>query len=313
MMVKLSKFFVIFITLFTGKALRIVHESDIGVPDKHLYIPSEFERIANPTADWGCHEAMQEKTKVWLSSIAERSIQDPTIFSQLRIPGEPTVYLEPLAFELKDPRVTCPVFEPGFKHQFEKDTNGMEFLSKAYLALPPNWSYVGNAKIKYFDLGAGWYDGNPPNDQDWKTRLNGWGESGKWFVEEYEKRGMPIDHMYLWEANVAENEYRQAGLPNHYKEKITFHQGLIQADGAEDLNPLNVLKRECAIEDYCILKMDFDTTETELALYQKLINDDGIRILVDEFYWDPVGYDTKEMYNRLLKLRELGVRAHAWV
>lgn len=303
--------FLIFITLFTVKALRIAQDSDIKVPDKHLYIPSEFERIANPTAQWGCHDEMWEKTKVWLSSIAERSIQDPTIFSQLRIPGELTMYLEPLAFELKDPRVTCHGFEPGFKNQFEKDTNDMEFLSKAYLALPPNRSYVGNAKIKYFDLGASWYDGYPPNGN--KTELNGWGASGKWFVEEYEKRGMPIDHMYLWEKNVAEKEYRQAGLPNHYKEKITFHHGPVQADGTEDLNPLNVLKRECAIQDYCILKMDFDSPETEVALYRKLTNDDGIRMLVDEFFWDPVGYPTKEMYNRLLKLRELGVRAHAWV
>lgn len=302
-----------FIVLFTGKALRRATHQRANVPPEYLYIPSEFESIANPTTSASCNDAhLKEKTKVWLSSVAKRSVEDPIIFSQLRIPGVPTIYLEPLAFELKDPRFTCPDLVPGWKHRFEKATNDMAFLSKEFLALPPNRSYVGNGKIKYFDLGASWYDGYPPNDP--KKDLSGWGASGKWFVEEYEKRGMPFDHMYLWEANDDENEYRQAGLPERYRNKITFHHGFVKTAGKDDFNPFNVLKRECAKEDYCILKMDFDTTPTETALYQKLLtNVDGIRNLVDEFFWDTVDYPSQQMYHRLLALRALGVRAHAWV
>jgi len=255
------------------------------------------------------------KVKLWLSGVTDLSLQDPSIFSRMRVRKMPlTIFLEPLAFNLIDPRSTCPnLAAPEWKSKFEKETKSVSATSKEFLVLPPNRSYLGSGKIKYFDLGASFYDGHPvPPDE--KESVSGWGSSGKWFVDEYEKRGMPIDHMYLWEKNTDEAEYRAAGLPERYSHRISFFHYPVQADGGGPQNPFNTIKKECKTNDYCILKMDFDTPEVENAIFNKLLsNTDGILDLVDEFFWDPVDHDISKHYTRLLSLRQLGVRAHSWV
>jgi len=278
------------------------------------YKPSTFELNENPaTRKKGCDQALQPSVETWLSEIKHRSMNDTSVFSRLCVPGHcAEQLLEPLAFTLLDPRLECPDFAKSrWGAKYESKNSMLPQLSKQHLAIPSDPNIVGQGKALLFDLGASWYGGgNPvPGEKD------GWGSSGKWFVEEYNKRGINFDHLYLWEANNDEETYRAAGLPANLSDRITFFHTEVQSDGPGPENPFNILKEKCNVNDYCVLKLDIDEPDVENRIVDHLLkNDDGMRDRVDEFFWDPIDQEPETaFYLKLRHLRELGVRAHSWV
>jgi hypothetical protein len=256
--------------------------------------------------------------QVWLAEIEDGRPKDTRVFSRLCVPGVCNEQLlEPLAFNLQDPRLRCPgLAAKGWKESFEATTGQHYFLSKAFLA-PSMFQRAGNEDVRVllFDLGASFYNGtNVDVPLEKRSKLDGFGASGKWFVDEFQKRGQPISHLYLWESNTNEASYRAAGLPPAYTDKITFYHTEIKSEGDSPQNALRVLQDKCRPHDYCVLKVDFDEEKVEDAIVQALIrNDGGVLDLVDEFFWDPVDHDRTIMKKTLVQFRESGVRAHAWV
>lgn len=283
---------------------------DVSVP----YVASALEN--NVTLGDGCLADALPLMQAWLAEIEDRELKDTRVFSRQCVPGVcKEQLLEPLAFNLRDPRIVCPsLATPGWDKSFEAATGDMHILSKAFLApsmsLP---SIAADGRVLLFDLGASVYNGSYPAVPR-GGELNGWGASGKWFVDEFSKRGLPFNHLYLWEANTDETQYRAAGLTAEYADKITFYHVEVKSEGAAPQNALRILRDKCQKRDYCVLKVDFDEPDVENAIVQAVVrNDGGVRDLVDEFFWDPVDHNVAEMRATLLQLRERGVRAHSWV
>merc|ERR1719401_3349036 len=98
---------------------------------------------------------------------------------------------------------------------------------------------VRGGRVLLYDLGASLYGNGCTWGLDCKSKgeKEGWGTSGSWFVENFGKKGINFDHLYLWEKRFNETQYRAAGLPAELSDKITFHHGLIDPNSPGDMNP----------------------------------------------------------------------------
>lgn len=293
------------------------------------YKPSAFELAWNPgkflpnyrhvlSCDTG--SAANAAVEEWIKEVASLNVTNTAIFSRLCAPGRcHEELLEPLTFQLRDPRDTCPSFAPrGWKEQYEKTEKEIARVSKAHLVpddkgarghLPGAGSSSSSGRALLFDLGASTYDGHNGEEP-----ISGWGSSGKWLVEQYKKRGIVFDHLYLWEKNSNEHDYRAHGLPDFYQDRMTFYHAAIKFGAPGSQDPFNVFKANCRPDDFCVFKLDFDSALEEKKFTRAIVeNEGGVRDLIDEFYVDPPDDDLLSIYKTLLHLREKGVRAHAWV
>merc|ERR1712046_313971 len=209
---------------------------------------------------------------------------DTKVFSTICVPGSCEArLLEPLAWSMKDPRNDCLGFEDTRKEmeRVSDETNTLPQLSKAYLALPSDPAMVRGRRVLLYDLGASLYGNGCTWGLECKSlgKKEGWGTSGSWFVENFGKKGIRFDHLFLWEKRFTEEQYRAAGLPFDLKDKITFYHGAINPDDMGNLNPLKVLKETCAKEDYCILKVDFDSEDAEDKIKDRVVDNVGASLI----------------------------------
>jgi len=218
--------------------------------------------------------------------------------------------MEPLAFGLLDPRVHCKnLIDDAFRKKRIAERHEIMQISKDFILLPPDRCAVDSGgKFMYFDLGASWYSGIPPN-ANLSTYIDGWGSSGKWFVDEFEKRGVEFDFLFLWEPRPFE-EYRRSGFPRKYEDRVKYFQGRIEVEGHN--SPLEVVRQNCRQQDYCLVKVDYDTPSSEIALVKRLMKDSHLLSLIDEFFWDPVGLPIEIHRRTISDMRRLGIHAHSW-
>lgn len=272
---------------------------------KGAYKPSGFE------AAWAEHSAdaswmdnpcdkldqFKKEVKTWLGT-AERP-SDSAVFSQMPAMGgsenATTVeWIEPLAFMLRHPRATC----------------GTDIMDKSWLVLASSdMARTKTGKRKLFDAGAG----------------PGYASSLKWFVDEYQKRGVSIDEIFSWE--ITDTQWND--VPQDMKAKVHHFAG-VPVDNRPDSenNPVARLAKECNEEDFCVLKLDIDTPPLENSLLQQLLDGSAERSKVDEFFFEEhvhgrmqafgwgktnVEGNWSDTYEALRRLRESGIRAHSWV
>ncbi|CAF1660222.1 unnamed protein product [Didymodactylos carnosus] len=97
------------------------------------------------------------------------------------------------------------------------------------------------------------------------------------------------------------------------------------ADKASKDNPWRILLAAAKPEDYVIVKLDIDTSSIELPLIQQILENSTISQLIDEMffehhvtvkemirYWGHPPGSLNDSYQYFIKLRQLGIRMHAW-
>ena len=154
---------------------------------------------------------------------------------------------------------------------------------------------------------------------------NSYASGTKWFVEEYQKRGVPLDKIFVWEV-MKQPDYFD-GVPTEIKQKIHLFDGVpVSDDMNSPNNPVNRLATECSEGDFCVLKLDIDTPILENNLLHQLLGGSA-KGKVDEFFFEEhvhgrmQGFGWGEnvlgtffgTYKALRQLREAGIRAHSWV
>ena len=290
------------------------------------YKPSPLEEALHPTPqglpNGACGSQFKEPVLQWLGGVGVGRYKPHSIFSQICDHNCRLSVLEPLTHNLYDPRSTCRNFGYDRWMQIENPTVKplLTVLSKSHLALPDDLpsTVLVDGRLLIFDLGASLYDDTPSKSNAWvfdQQNRSGWGSSGKWLVQQYLARGVEFSHMYCWERNSREHEYRRR-LPPRYQSRVTWFQTAITgATGPAPSNPLVEFRANCKKKDYCVLKVDFDVPSAELNILHALLASNRTLALVDELFYEPNAFPlatTFEIYQLLRRFRELGVRAHGW-
>lgn len=223
------------------------------------------------------------------------------IFSRLCKRGEAPQLLEPLAGLLRDPRVIC----DGTSHK--------EIESIEWLVLADHGIQRGGKNV-LFDAGGTHF-------MDAMT----------FFVEQYEKRGIVLDKIYVWEANFQGVEsYWRDTLPEvrqKWESRLTFYDGIpISADSNAEHNPVRKLLAECQPEDFCAFKLDVDSPGVESSVVEQILASTQAAAVLDEFFfehhvnglmqqygWQECNGTFADSYNMFTRLRQMGVRAHSWI
>ena len=159
------------------------------------------------------------------------------------------------------------------------------------------------------------------------------GGSTKWFVDEYEKRGIVFDAIYVWEAQPMNLDKYWSQVPSSVNKSLHLVNSPASADPASPDNPVLKLVKECRVEDFCVLKVDVDTPSVELPWVQQILQCHDVSARIDEFFFEhhvhglmetkfhpgfgwkafEVDGDYEDTYSLLAELRHRGIRAHSWV
>jgi hypothetical protein len=132
-------------------------------------------------------------------------------------------------------------------------------------------------------------------------------------------------------------------IPEELKYKIQLFNTPASADPHSADNPLNHIRRNADINDYVVLKIDIDSIETEIRIVEQILTSPDLIAKIDELFWEHHAWGsplketrvhmfgqylgwkshTSSYYHRfgrlehtyeiLGKLRNLGIRAHAWI
>eukprot|EP00755_Sulcionema_specki_P021535 Sspe_Gene.13482::Locus_4611_Transcript_1_1_Confidence_1.000_Length_1483::g.13482::m.13482 len=277
------------------------------------YTPSAVESEWMPSGTLvkkSCPHFTPEDTKVWNTQSLHPfdGPRSSRIFSCIcRSEGKGDA-IEPLAGMLRNPEFPC-----GNNGNRSHDLDVR--LAKDWLVVPNVYDIKQSGQLKeggrvlLYDIGASWFDGG--------SMIKGWGSSGKWFVAMYAERGIPIDHLYAWEAGPNLEAYVKAyhpdgGMHSVLQKRLTYFHGKVTEDSS-DHNAIVVLKRTCRPEDFCILKVDCNSDYFESLYLRAVLEDPVVATLVDESWWDVEDNKEAASADLLLKLRNKGVRAHSWV
>ena len=172
-----------------------------------------------------------------------------------------------------------------------------------------------------FDVGASVYD----------SGLGG--DSQKWFVENYRRKGIEFDHIYGWEAETIDPLEQWNSVPPEIMRKTSWYNIAASSEKENPNNPWTFVREIAKAEDFVAVKIDIDTPEIEIELVSQLLEDPILLNLVDELYFEhhvhgsPMQYQgwgdlrnqnvshpgVEDSYKIFKTLRERGVRAHSWV
>ena len=193
-------------------------------------------------------------------------------------------------------------------------------MSKAYLL--PAWHTEvwprGRASAFLFDLGASLYNKGPG------------GASTKWFVDEYQARGIQFDRVYAWEATPYTDAEIYEAMPAPMVARMVYYNVPVDATVGAKHNPWRTLREVATPRDFVLVKIDIDNSTIEEPLIEQLLADTTLAGLVDELYFEhhvrhtPMwryGWRCNAVTNQTLvhshdlfgRLREMGIRAHSWV
>lgn len=119
------------------------------------------------------------------------------------------------------------------------------------------------------------------------------------------------------------------------RDRLSYHNFGIDAIAGSLRNPLTHLRALATPDDFVAFKLDVDAPAIEIALVEQLLSDAATASLIDDFFWEDVvegsmmgrfgwNHDLRKMpsasrrtmsdsYRLFLRLRRMGIRAHAWV
>ena len=286
--------------------------------------------LRDATARWtqGCNEmrAQSGNTRQWLHVAEERGKSvdvrwDHTnvshhVFVDSCSGKETRVPIEPLISFLRHPHAMC--LDKTLRWQGSKAYLLPSWPSEAYW---PADAPRGRARSYFFDLGASLY-----------TAGIG-GASQRWFVEQYERRGIVFDRILAWEAKAWEPGHIFGAMPDRVVDKVSYFNVPVNATPNGKHNPLRVLRAIASPDDFVVLKIDIDTLAIESALVDQILRDPELASLIDEIYyehhvkfspmyamwWHRDSSTSKpkmtlaDSYELFSALRERGIRAHSWV
>eukprot|EP00928_Gymnodinium_smaydae_P048126 TRINITY_DN3215_c0_g2_i1.p1 TRINITY_DN3215_c0_g2~~TRINITY_DN3215_c0_g2_i1.p1 ORF type:complete len:334 (+),score=40.37 TRINITY_DN3215_c0_g2_i1:55-1056(+) len=289
----------------------LLHATTSELCTEDGYFPSTLESgfVAHPL-DWTkdanvlC-EHLEQDGHSWILENTKGVLSSGTdIFSRLCKKGQKQQLIEPLAGVLRDPRYICDSDSQELK-------SGIDWLVLASIDIqqpPPS-------KVVFYDAGGSRFV-----------------EGIQFWISAYEKRGLPLDQIYVWEATKQGiDEYFSdvsADMRQKWEPRIVFYDGIpCSSEPEHEHNPVRRIIHECRAEDFCVFKLDIDTPGVELALVQQMLASDDIGNVLDEFFFEhhvhglmqEYGWSTKvngtfeDSYHMFSELRRKGVRAHSWI
>lgn len=231
-----------------------------------------------------------------------------------------TQFIEPLIGHLRHPFFHC-VGQ-------QKDTFELMFDTQ-YIVFPQVVKKM-YTKVILFDVGASTFDDCAMGCQ-------------KWFVDQYANHGLSFDKIIGWEAKSLDHQQYWSKIPHDLKYKIQLFNTPASADPDSTDNPLNHIRQNAEIDDYVVLKLDIDHIDTEIKIVEQILDSPEIIAKVDEFFWEhhawgsPLKQTRVHMFNQYLgwkahtsnhdhrygrlehtyeilgRMRQKGIRAHAWI
>lgn len=271
------------------------------------YTPSALEtqwsqNVLAWTADPCKHISHVDALK-WVGE-NEKGNLDPKIFSTICLASKEPQYIEPLAGLLRDPRALCPEWKQSF-------------------VMSVDWLVFADSKILNSGITSRFYDAGGTKFKD----------ALDFFLGTYKKKGITFDEVYVWEINKQGVESYWQGVDPatraFWAPRLTFYDGVgVTAEIGSNNNPVSLIYKNCAPNDFCAFKLDIDTPSVEFALVQQLLNTPNeTTAKLDEMFFEHhvhglmqangwgngVQGTYQDSYNIFSRLRHLGVRAHSWV
>ena len=77
-----------------------------------------------------------------------------------------------------------------------------------------------------------------------------------------------------------------SGVPSDMISRIHFFNVAAEIDINSDRSPVGLLKRKCSVQDFCVIKIDVDTAEVELAWIDQILLDSDLSSKIDELFWE---------------------------
>ncbi|CAJ1342172.1 unnamed protein product [Effrenium voratum] len=245
----------------------------------------------------------------WIQmNLEQTTLEDEKIFSKMCRTGRTPQLIEPLAGILRDPRVFC-------DEQNSDSFFPQNLFSIDWLVLADSGTHSNTAKRFFFDAGGSHFR-----------------DATMFFAQKYEERGLPMDHIYVWEAEKQDLESYWEGTPPEVRQKwesrVTFYNGVpVTNETTSANNPVSRIHDLCGKDDFCAFKLDIDHPELESSLAEQLLSNPGH---LKEFFfeqhvhglmqdiWEKGGDVTVEgtvqtTYELFQALRQKGVRAHSWI
>lgn len=272
-------------------------------------------------------QQFQPRAKVWLDSIKAQSEtanaptdMDESIFSKFLSTYKCgnnvmtySTWIEPLSHGLRHPDAICasPDIALG-----DRDFVFLSSVNETDYAR--GQKCIGrDCQNILVDLGA----------STWNTGSGG--PSQSWFYEKYQKHGIELDRMLLWEATPHPGDDIFKELPPSIWHKYQYFNYPASADTSDPSSPLSIIKRIAQPGDFLVLKIDIDNFAVETQIVQELLADQGLIDLIDEFvheehvqfppmlrYWGSTAHPNRTLYDSYMlfsQLRNSGIRAHSWV
>lgn len=163
-----------------------------------------------------------------------------------------------------------------------------------------------------------------------------WDSSLFWFVCAYLQRALRFDQLYAWEYTVMDPRDYWLNVPPLLKPILTFFNIPITEKEGSMENPLDFIKNTCTEQDFVSFKLDVDNPGVEIPIALSVANDPTVFNLIDELFFElhfnrelmtpapqmmspnlPHVYKGLRMdrvgaYDLFIKMRNNGIRAHAW-
>ena len=187
-----------------------------------------------------------------------------------------------------------------------------EVAMSSHDALPP--------RNFLFDLGASTY------------RYGTGGDSQRWLVEAYERRGLIFDRIFAWEATPHEDRKIFNRMPTRVLDVLSYYNVPIDSSTPDARhNPLRTLRTLARPNDFVVIKVDYDDCVSERALIEQIIQSPETSRLVTELYFEhhvlespmdvlawhvnssACGDKLRDSFALFGRLRAAGIRAHPWV
>mmetsp|Transcript_46044 Transcript_46044/g.103414 ORF Transcript_46044/g.103414 Transcript_46044/m.103414 type:complete len:356 (-) Transcript_46044:22-1089(-) len=223
---------------------------------------------------------------------------DDSVFPTMCRAGSRPQRLEPLAGILRDPRYPCESIN------FKLHTDYLVVANKG--DFPPE----SDSRNLFFDAGGSYF-----------------GAALLWFLETYDKKGLTMDEVFVWEAREVSDKDYWIRIPKKtrykWQPKLTRYNAVPVVDGVDaEANPMTQIYKKCRPQDFCVFKLDIDTPLIENKIAAQFMEDPGN---VKEFFYehhvktpvmgrgDRYGRTLRDSYELFLRLRQKGIRAHSWI
>ncbi len=254
-----------------------------------------------------------------LSYFKTQEICNDVIIHEKKIP------IEPLVGFLRHPFFHC-FKNLDVERKVYKEDKDYIIVTHSDEVFPVSKIKANSSSAFLFDLGANLYDGW----QMTSRRFIPGSMSTKWFFEAYNITGIVFDRILCWESSPLEPFKIFRRIPRSVLGKISYYNTPVTAEKDSSFNPLSILKDVATNDDFVVIKIDIDAPLLEIPLIHQIMADPVLRGLIDELYFEHhvhgspmthIGWGSSFRKNETLigsyeifsRLRQFGIRAHAWV